>query len=70
MGTKRPVERSARAALLDLLAYEKAFAQGLASCGGPVGLGIAWGSGLEAVESRHMLCTPEAIPQALFQWTG
>ena len=65
MGTKRSLERSARASLLDLLAYERAFTIGLDGMPSPVGLGIAWGSGLYPATSRHMLCTPDAIPEAL-----
>ena len=43
MGTTRTVIRSARAALLDLLAYQQSFHLGLSGSPTPIGLGIAWG---------------------------
>ena len=65
MGTERTVQDSARACLLDLLAYDKAFSTGLSSTTEPVGLGIAWGSGLTPTPSRYMLATHDAIKEAL-----
>jgi hypothetical protein len=65
-GGHRSVQKSARAAAYDLLAYATAYETVLTASDHPYGLGIAWGEGLEpAVNEPIMLCTPDALPQAL-----
>jgi hypothetical protein len=66
MGERRSAESSARAALIDLLAYREAFQSTLSPAQSPYGLGIVWGQDLEpATGSDIMLCTPEHIRAAL-----
>jgi hypothetical protein len=65
MGTRRDLPSSARAALIDLLAYRRAYDAVFAGQAAPFGLGIAWGAGLRPSESEIMLATPEHIPRAL-----
>ena len=65
-GVERAVEKSARAAILDLLAYRRAFDTVLATQDGPYGLGVAWGQALTPrAESEIVLCSPDTIPAAL-----
>jgi hypothetical protein len=60
------VGHAARSALLDLLAYRRAFNRTLRHGSVPYGLGIAWGASLRAnPESEVMLCTPDHITEAL-----
>jgi hypothetical protein len=65
-GYKRGVADYARAALLDLLAYRRAFAATLANQAGTYGIGYAWGSSLEpAANAEVMLCTPDTLSTVL-----
>lgn len=65
-GVERPVEQSARAALLDLLAYRRAFDHVLGQQASVYGLGVAWGAAMQpSVAEEVALCTPDTIPQAL-----
>ena len=66
MGTSRGVNDSARAALLDLLAYRESFRASLDQAPRPYGLGVAWGEGLApATDSEVMLCTPDQLLEAI-----
>ncbi len=57
---------NARAAMLDLLAYRRAFAPVLDEQTGPYGLGYAWGRELApAAEAELTLCTPDTLSRAL-----
>jgi hypothetical protein len=70
LGERRTVASSARAALLDLLAYRTAFHAALSSQR-TYGLGIAWGAELEPVtDSDIMLATPDRIGIALNAFAG
>jgi hypothetical protein len=70
-GGAKDVDRYARAAAYDLLAYRTAFDSVLAPNREPYGLGIAWGAGLEpAPDGPIMLCTPDTIPEALTSLFG
>lgn len=64
-GETRSVENSARAALLDLLGYRRAFEQTLAKQ--PFyGLGYAWGADLShSDQSEIMLSSPDRYPETL-----
>jgi integrase len=65
-GVERPVAHSARAALLDLLAYRQAFAASLGRQPGVYGIGVAWGSDLPpAAGGEVLLCSPDTLPEAL-----
>jgi hypothetical protein len=65
-GERRTVAHSARAALVDLLAYRQAFSDGLAGQAGAYGVGIAWGAELSpAPFSEVLLCSPDTIGQAV-----
>jgi hypothetical protein len=65
-GPKRGVGDNARAAILDLLAYRRAFAPVLDKQSGPYGLGYAWGRELvPADEAELTLCTPDTLSRAL-----
>jgi len=65
-GPKRGVADSARAALLDLLAYRRAFDPVLRDQPGVYGLGYAWGAQLDAsTTSEVALCSPDTLPDAL-----
>jgi hypothetical protein len=65
-GLERPVTESARAALLDLLAYRRAFEPVLSSSAPPYGLGVAWGQGATpSPDAEICLCTPDTISVAL-----
>jgi hypothetical protein len=65
-GVERAVQKSARAALSDLLGYRRAFDPVLKAGPAPYGIGIAWGNGLEpAPDAEIALCTPDCIGQAL-----
>ena len=65
-GVERPVEYSARAAALDLLAYRRAFGTVLDHQSGPYGLGVAWGSDLRPdLRSEIVLATPDTAGRAL-----
>jgi hypothetical protein len=67
-GVEREVQKSARAALSDLLGYRRAFDPVLAEGPSPYALGIAWGKGLEPAPGAEIaLCTPDRIDQALAQ---
>ena len=66
MGTSRGVNESARAALLDLLAYRESFRASLDAAPVPYGLGVAWGEDLApATGSEIMLCTPDHLLEAI-----
>ena len=70
-GPKRRVDESARAALLDLLAYRRDYEHELVGSEGPYGLGIAWGAELDPAPSAEVvLCTPDRITDALDYVTG
>jgi hypothetical protein len=65
-GPTRTVAASARAALLDLLAYRRNYRVQLGNQPGPYGLGIAWGTKLEPVKTPEiMLCSFDRIGPAL-----
>jgi hypothetical protein len=65
-GPKRGVGDNARAAILDLLAYRRAFAPVLDKQSGPYGIGYAWGRELvPADEAELTLCTPDTLSRAL-----
>jgi hypothetical protein len=65
-GGHRTVQKSARAAAYDLLAYTTAYNAALSASKPPYGLGVAWGEGLEpSMEEPMMLCTPDTLPRAL-----
>jgi hypothetical protein len=65
-GGERSVQRSARAAAFDLLAYRTAFSEALSRNAQPFGIGIAWGADLEPIANEPIvLCTPDTLPQAL-----
>lgn len=65
LGEVRSVENSVRAALVDLLAYRRAFDSSLAGQH-PYGLGIAWGVDLEPNPGEEvMLCTQDQIHRAI-----
>jgi hypothetical protein len=65
-GVERAVDRSARAATLDLLAYRRAFDNALKSSAAPYGLGVAWGADLTpSADAEIMLCSPDTLPEAL-----
>jgi hypothetical protein len=65
-GPKRGVADNARAAMLDLLAYRRAYAPVLDGQTGLYGLGYAWGRGLTPVaEAELALCTPDTLASAL-----
>jgi hypothetical protein len=65
-GGAKDVDRYARAAAYDLLAYRTAFDNVLTTNRKPYGLGIAWGAGLEPAPGEPiMLCTPDTLPDAL-----
>lgn len=60
------VAGAARSALLDLMAYRRAFRRTLDRVQGPYGLGVAWGAQLHpSLDSEIMLCTPDTISQAI-----
>lgn len=62
------VNKAARQALSDLLAYRTDYDATLAATNGPHGLGVAWGSGLDPITTSEVaLCTPDTLPQALRQ---
>jgi hypothetical protein len=64
-GGHRRVEQSARAALLDLLAYRRAYEPALAQSH-QYGVGIAFGAQLKPDSSSEIaLTTPDAIPESL-----
>lgn len=64
-GGKRSVDKSARAALLDLLAYRRSFAAHLTSSK-TYGVGVAFGAELDGdLDSEIRLCTPDRLPAAL-----
>ena len=64
-GGHRRVEQSARAALLDLLAYRRAFDAALTGCRA-YGLGVAFGAELTANPSTEIsLSTPDQLSTAL-----
>jgi hypothetical protein len=64
-GGHRRVEQSARAALLDLLAYRRAFEPALAGCR-RYGLGVAFGAQLTPDEGSEItLATPDVMSEAL-----
>jgi hypothetical protein len=70
-GGERKIEESARAALLDLLAYRSAFSYALADAPAPYGLGLAWGAELEpSREGEILLCSPDHLPEALERTFG
>jgi hypothetical protein len=65
-GVKRPVADSARAAILDLLAYRRAFDATLKQQVGTYGMGIAWGAALKPAPAGEILvCSPDTIEDAL-----
>jgi hypothetical protein len=67
-GVERDVAASARAALLDLLAYRRAFEPVLSSAQSVYGLGIAWGTELvPSLGAEIALCSPDRVHVALQQ---
>lgn len=65
-GGSRDVADSARAATFDLLAYRTAFEDVLGPQQTPYGLGVVWGSELEAAPGDDIaLCTPDTLTSAL-----
>jgi hypothetical protein len=65
-GPKRSVRDSARAALVDLLAYRRDYHETLDDTPHPYGLGIAWGTNLDPVETPEVvLCSWDRIAPAL-----
>jgi hypothetical protein len=65
-GPKRDVKDSARAALLDLLAYRHNYHAQITGSSGAYGLGIAWGAQLDPVAtSEVLLCSSDRIGLAL-----
>lgn len=65
-GVKRAVAKSARAAILDLLAYRRAFEPALAGQSGAYGIGVAWGAELRpAADGEILLCSPDRLSEAL-----
>jgi len=60
-----PVEKAARSALGDLLAYRQAFESTLSTSAVPYGLGIAWGRGVHPAAEQVVLCSPDSIGDAL-----
>jgi len=65
LGEKRTVQDSARAALLDLLAYRRAFDSRLTGQH-LYGLGIAWGAELDPNPAEEiMLCTHDRLHLAI-----
>ena len=58
----------AREALIDLLAYKASYEVSLADQRAPVGLGVAWGSGLLPVDRRVMLATVDNLDLGLSQF--
>jgi hypothetical protein len=70
-GGHRAVEKSARAATFDLMAYGTAFAKALSGASSGYGLGIAWGEGIRPNSDGPItLCTPELIAEALAVTVG
>lgn len=65
LGIVRSVEASAREALVDLLAYRRAFDLSLRDNPMPYGLGIAWGDGLAPRRDEVMLCSPDRLREAV-----
>jgi hypothetical protein len=65
LGITRSVGDSARAALLDLLGYRRAFDEVLSQQEAPYGLGLAWGAELLPHEDEVLLCSPDQIGPAL-----
>jgi hypothetical protein len=65
MGKGPNVADRVREALQNLLAYEMCFTTALASQDGPVGLGIAWGEGLDPADHRLMLATVDQLDLGL-----
>src|SRR5262249_20931598 len=65
-GGAKEVERYARAAASDLLAYIQRSGNVVTENRKPYGLGIAWGADLApATGEGIMLCTPDTLPDAL-----
>lgn len=70
-GGERSVQKSARAAAYDLMAYRTAFSAALDRLEPPYGVGIAWGAELSpAEESEILLCTPDTLPQVIGRVLG
>jgi hypothetical protein len=70
-GVEREVQKSARAALSDLLGYRRAFDPVLKEGPAQYGIGIAWGKGMEPAQGAEItLCTPDRIGQALKHLLG
>jgi hypothetical protein len=68
---KSGVDAAARAGLVDLLAYRRAFSLALDMSPEPVGLGIAWGEQLVAAdEGAILLATPDSLKSALQRFAG
>ena len=62
------VGHAARQALVDLLAYRRAFGRILSAGGQPYGLGVAWGQELTpAAGAEIALCTPDKLGKAIGQ---
>jgi hypothetical protein len=67
---RRSVEEAARAALLGLLAYRRAFDARLGQGADVYGLGFAWGADLQPIPTEAMLCTPDTIKAAITRFAG
>jgi hypothetical protein len=65
-GGHRPVEQSARAATLDLLAYRTTYSAALDKQGSFFGLGVVWGAGVTPSPSSEIsLCSPDTLGEGL-----
>lgn len=70
MGKKRTAAESSREALQNLLAYESAYADRLHGQRDPVGLGVAWGQGLDAQDETIMLTTVDRMDEGNRRFLG
>lgn len=65
-GVEGPAAGSARAAILDLLAYRRAFEAVLADQPGIYGIGIAWGEAVRpGPQAEVLVCSPDTLKDAL-----
>jgi hypothetical protein len=65
-GVEGPAAGSARAAILDLLAYRQAFDPVLAEQAGIYGVGVAWGQAVQPGPPAEILvCSPDTLRDAL-----
>lgn len=65
-GVEGPAAGSARAAILDLLGYRRAFDAALAGQAGAYGIGVAWGEAIQPGPPAEVLvCSPDTLKDAL-----